>query len=87
MVSGLIEAFVLISVKQDASSPDLDFMNNVKKEIVKLKGVKEVNGVFGLYDFVIRVETETPEEMGTLVTQTLRRIKGVTQTETMVIGF
>jgi DNA-binding Lrp family transcriptional regulator len=86
-VSGLIEAFVLVSVKQDASSPDLDFMNNVKKEIVKLKGVKEVNGVFGLYDFVIRVETETPEEMGTLVTQTMRRIKGVTQTETMVIGF
>ena len=83
----MIEAFVLVSVKQDASSPDLDFMNNVKKEIVKLKGVKEVNGVFGLYDFVVRVETETPEEMGTLVTQTMRRIKGVTQTETMVIGF
>jgi DNA-binding Lrp family transcriptional regulator len=86
-VSGLIEAFVLVSVKQDASSPDLDFMNNVKMEIVKLKDVKEVNGVFGLYDFVVRVETETAEEMGTLVTQTLRRIKGVTQTETMVIGF
>lgn len=83
----MIEAFVLVSVKQDASSPDLDFMNNVKMEIVKLKGVKEVNGVFGLYDFVVRVETETAEEMGTLVTQTLRRIKGVTQTETMVIGF
>lgn len=83
----MIEAFVLVSVKQDASSPDLDFMNNVKKEIVKLKGVKEVNGVFGLYDFVVRVETETAEEMGTLVTHTMRRIKGVTQTETMVIGF
>jgi DNA-binding Lrp family transcriptional regulator len=86
-VSGLIEAFVLVSVKEDASHPDLDFMNNVKKEIVKLKGVKEVNGVFGLYDFVIRVETETPEEMGILVTQAMRAIKGVTQTETMIIGF
>lgn len=86
-MSGLIEAFVLVSVKEDASRPDLDFMNNVKKEIVKLKGVKEVNGVFGLYDFVVRVETETPEEMGILVTQTMRMIKGVTQTETMIIGF
>jgi len=83
----LIEAFVLVSVKEDASRPDLDFMNNVKKEIVKLKGVKEVNGVFGLYDFVVRVETETPEEMGILVTQTMRIIKGVTRTETMIIGF
>ncbi len=83
----MIEAFVLVSVKEDASSPDLDFMNNVKKEIVKLKGVKEVNGVFGLYDFVVRVETETPEEMGILVTQTMRIIKGVTKTETMIIGF
>jgi DNA-binding Lrp family transcriptional regulator len=83
----MIEAFVLVSVKQDASSPDLDFMNNVKKEIAKLKGVKEVSGVFGLYDFVVRVETQTPEEMGALVTQTMRRIKGVSQTETMVIGF
>lgn len=83
----MIEAFVLVSVKEDASRPDLDFMNNVKKEIVKLKGVKEVNGVFGLYDFVVRVETETPEEMGILVTQTMRIIKGVTRTETMIIGF
>lgn len=83
----MVEAFVLVRVQQAASSPDLDFMQGVKEEIAKLDGVKEVKGVFGLYDFVAMVETGTPEELGILVTQTIRNVKGVAQTETMVVGF
>jgi DNA-binding Lrp family transcriptional regulator len=83
----VVEALVLIRVQQVTMNPDLDYMQTVKEQITKLKGVKGVKGVFGLYDFVASVETETPEELGILVTHTIRNVKGVAQTETMVVGF
>lgn len=83
----MVEAVILFRVQHVTSNPDLDSMQAIKEEIAKLKGVKEVKGVFGLYDFVALVETETPEELGILVSQTIRNIKGVARTETMVVGF
>jgi DNA-binding Lrp family transcriptional regulator len=81
------EAFVLIRVQQDSSNLDPEFMNSVKKELAKVEGVKEVKGVFGIYDFVAIVQTETTEELGKLVTRTMKKIKGVVQTDTMIVGF
>ena len=81
------EAFVLIKVQQDESRADPEFMNCVKKEIAKLKGVKEVRGVFGLYDFIAKVEADSVKDLGILVTKDMKNIKGVVQTDTMVVGF
>lgn len=81
------EAFVLIRVQQDPSNLDPEFMNSVKKMLTEIEGVKEVKGVFGIYDFVAVVQTKTVEELGTLVTRTMKNIKGVVQTDTMVVGF
>lgn len=83
----MLEAYVLIKVIQTESTPDLDFIMNVEKRIAELKGVKQVKGVFGLFDFIASVEAQTPEELGILVTQTLRNVKGVAQTETLIVGF
>jgi DNA-binding Lrp family transcriptional regulator len=83
----VIEAFVLVRVHHAAANPDLDFIHTIKKEIAKLKGVKKVKGVFGLYDFVVSVQAETAEELGTLVTNTILNVKGVAHTETMVVAF
>jgi anthranilate phosphoribosyltransferase len=80
----MVEAFVLIRV---GSGEALNFMKTVKEEVCRVKGVKEIFGVFGRYDFVIRVETKTLEELGNLVTDKIRGIQGVLTTETLVIGF
>ncbi|MEM3626638.1 MAG: Lrp/AsnC ligand binding domain-containing protein [Candidatus Bathyarchaeia archaeon] len=80
----MVEAFVLVRV---GSSETLNFMKSVKEEICRVKGVKEIYGVFGRYDFVVRVETKTLEELGNLVADCVRGIKGVQTTETLVIGF
>ncbi|MEM3618549.1 MAG: Lrp/AsnC ligand binding domain-containing protein [Candidatus Bathyarchaeia archaeon] len=69
------------------SSEALNFMKTVKEEVRKIEGVKEIFGVFGRYDFVVRVETRTLEELGNLVTDKIRGINGVLTTETLVIGF
>jgi DNA-binding Lrp family transcriptional regulator len=80
----MVEAFVLIRV---GSSEALNFMKTVKQEICEVKGVKDIYGVFGRYDFVVRVEIGKLEDLGKLVTDCIRGIKGVVSTETLVIGY
>ena len=81
------EAFVLIRVQQDPTSSDPDFLFSVKQKIAKIQGVKEVKGVFGIYDLVAVVETKSVQDLGILVGKNLKNIRGVTQTDTMVVGF
>lgn len=69
------------------SSETLNFMKSVKEKICAVKGVKEVYGVFGRVDFVIRVEAKSLPELGGLITDCIRGIEGVQTTETLVIGF
>ena len=80
----MVEALVLV---RTGSSETLNLMKTVKEEICKVKGVKEVYGVFGRYDFAAKVQTETTQELGNLVTDCIRGIHGVVYTETLVIGF
>ncbi|HML04034.1 MAG TPA: Lrp/AsnC ligand binding domain-containing protein [Candidatus Bathyarchaeia archaeon] len=80
----MVEALVLVRV---GSGEATNFMKTVKQEISKVKGVKKVYGIFGRYDFAVMVEAKTNEEMGNLVTDCIRGIKGVTYTETLVMGF
>lgn len=79
-----MEAFILVRV---GSSDCMNFIKTVKEQLIKTKCVKEVQGVFGRYDFVVRVETKTSEELGNVVTDLIRGIEGVQTTETLVIGF
>jgi DNA-binding Lrp family transcriptional regulator len=80
----MVEALVLV---RTGSSETLNLMKTVKEEISKVKGVKEIYGVFGRYDFAVKVQTKTTEELGNLVTDSIRGIHGVVYTETLVIGF
>ncbi|MGD0978773.1 MAG: Lrp/AsnC ligand binding domain-containing protein [Candidatus Bathyarchaeia archaeon] len=80
----MVEAIVLVRA---GSSENLNFMKTVQEELSKVKGVKEVNGVFGRWDFVIKLETRTLGDLGNLVTDCVRSIKGIQSTETLVMGF
>jgi DNA-binding Lrp family transcriptional regulator len=83
----LVEAFVLVRVRPARPDEASNVMKTVKETIAKVRGVKEIKGVFGRYDFVATAEVGTAEELGTLVTDTIRNIKGVAETETLVVGF
>jgi len=78
-----LEAFVLIRV---GTGEELNFAKTVKEHISRVKGVKEVYGVFGRYDLIARVEAKTLEDLSNLVTDKIRGIKGVLSTESLVIG-
>jgi len=80
----MVEALILV---RTGSGETLNLMKTVKEKIRKVKGVKEVYGVFGRYDFVVKLETKTTEELGNLVTDCIRGIEGVVYTETLMVGF
>ena len=83
----MVEAFVLVRVRPARPDEASNVMKTLKETIAKVRGVKEIKGVFGRYDFVATAEVGTAEELGTLVTDTIRNIKGVAETETLVVGF
>ena len=80
----MTEAFVLIRV---GAGESWNFAKTVSDEVRKINGVKEVYGVFGRYDLVVKMEGKTLEALGNLVADHIRGIKGVISTETLVIGF
>jgi DNA-binding Lrp family transcriptional regulator len=80
----MVESFVLVRV---GTSEAMNFTKTVKECLVKTRGVKDVYGVFGRWDFVVKVETKTLEDLGKLVTDSIRGINGVVSTETLIIGF
>jgi DNA-binding Lrp family transcriptional regulator len=83
----LVEAFILVRVRPASLDEASNVMKNVKETIAKIRGVKEIKGVFGRYDFIATAEVGTAEQLGTLVTGTIRNIKAVAETETLVVGF
>jgi DNA-binding Lrp family transcriptional regulator len=75
----MITAFVLLSV-------DRGKINDVADDLVTIDGVSEVHSVAGRYDLVTVIRVATNEELADLVTDHIRQIEGITQSETL-IGF
>ncbi|WP_297063664.1 Lrp/AsnC ligand binding domain-containing protein [Thermococcus sp.] len=73
----MIEAFVLIVVKP----------GNEEKVYEKLKDdprVKEAYRVYGEYDIILRVEVPTIDDLDKFHDETLRKIKEIEMTETLI---
>ena len=72
-------AFVLINC-------DLGFENVIINELKHLENVKEVQGVFGAYDIIIKVESESKERLRDTITWKIRKLNRVRSTLTLVIA-
>lgn len=80
----LVTAFVLVKV---GTSEHLNFAKSAKDEMLKIKGVKSVYGVFGRYDLVVNVEAKDLEELSRMIMDKMRAIHGVMATESLIIGY
>ncbi|HID44036.1 MAG TPA: Lrp/AsnC family transcriptional regulator [Archaeoglobaceae archaeon] len=56
---------------------------SVYDEIKALKGVVEVNIVYGVYDIVVKVKTEDNDELRRLI-EFVRKISGIRSTLTLI---
>jgi DNA-binding Lrp family transcriptional regulator len=70
-------AFVLINTEMGAES-------EVLKALDKLTDVKEAYVVYGVYDVIIKVESETMEKLKSVITWNIRRLNKVRSTLTMM---
>lgn len=63
-----------------------DQVNDVAEALVDLDGVGEVHSVAGRYDLVAILRVAENEALARLVTDHIRQIEGITESETL-IGF
>lgn len=73
----MISAYVLMRIK-----PGMD--RTVLKVAKKLTQVKATETLYGEYDMLIRVEVETLDDLDSFIFDTIRNIKGVESSTTLI---
>ena len=71
-------AYVLISC-------DLGFDAEIIDEIKQLEDVKEVHWVFGAYDILVKLESDSGESLRDTITWKIRKLNRVRSTLTLVV--
>jgi DNA-binding Lrp family transcriptional regulator len=69
-------AFVLINAEMGA---------DLAKDLRAIPEVKEFYGVYGVYDYVVRLEANTMEQLKDAITNRIRRMENVRSTLTMMV--
>ena len=82
----LIKAFILITFV-GGTGEHLSWFKKTKEELMNIKGIREVYGVFGRWDIITRVESSTIEDLRDLVTDKIRSVPGVQSSETVIVIF
>ena len=72
-----IEAYVLLNC-------DLGLEDSVVKSLMAIPEVYEVKGVFGVYDFVVKIRTDSEEEIKQAITR-VRSIETIKSSLTMMV--
>lgn len=71
-------AFVLINV-------EIGSEDEVLRSFKPISEVKEAHLVYGVYDIIARIETETMQELKDAVSRKIRRVDKVRSTLTMIV--
>ncbi len=74
----MIAAYVLMRIK-----PGMD--RNVLHDVRKLTQVKNLETLYGEYDMLVKVEVETLDELDSFIFDTIRTIKGVEASTTLIV--
>ena len=60
--------------------------NELIQELKKIKNVKEVFIIYGVYDVVVKIEAETMEELKMVVTSQIRKLSNMLSTLTLIVS-
>jgi DNA-binding Lrp family transcriptional regulator len=74
----LATAFILINAETSSES-------EVLKDLTAIPEVKEVHMVYGVYDIIAKVETETMQNLKDTISWKVRRLDKVRSTLTMIV--
>ena len=65
-------------------SCDLGFDVEIIDEIKQLEDVKEVHGIFGAYDIIVKLESDDVENLKDIITWKIRKLNRVRSTLTLM---
>jgi DNA-binding Lrp family transcriptional regulator len=71
------KAYVLINTVPDVEEEFL-------QELRKIEGIREATSVYGIYDFVAKVEGDSLEKVKETITWKIRRLKDVRASVTLI---
>jgi len=78
-VINLVSAYIMMKMQ-------VGMDEQVLTEIKKLEQIEEANATYGSYDLVIKVNFRTIEDLDRFIFEKIRRIKGITETSSMIVA-
>ena len=75
-----VTAYIFVSFRSEGSLSQ----RNLAEDVSKIPGVYEVAVISGEWDILLKVRAASVEEIGTLVVDRLRAMKGIEKTQTCV---
>jgi DNA-binding Lrp family transcriptional regulator len=60
-------------------------MPEVLKKVKAVEGVQEAEMIYGVYDIVAKLKTETMDQLKQIITYNIRRINNVLTTQTLLV--
>lgn len=72
------QAIVLINMKPD--------VEGISDKLSEMPEVSEHHGLYGIYDLIIFVESESMSDLKDVINTKIRRLEGINSTLTMIVG-
>ncbi len=69
-------AYVLINCQSG-------FENSIIENLIKIREVKEVQGIFGEYDIFVKIESDSQAKLQDILTKKIRKIPNITSTNSL----
>ena len=69
-------AYVLINCQSG-------FENSIIEKLIKIREVKEVQGIFGEYDIFVKIESDSQAKLQDILTKKIRKIPNITSTNSL----
>jgi DNA-binding Lrp family transcriptional regulator len=76
-----MRAYVFLETKPGTSEQVLQYLRNISG----LKGVKQVDSVYGRFDAIVIVEGDDLNQIGDLVYRVIEKVPNVLHTETSIV--
>lgn len=73
-----VKAYVFLVTKPGTSL-------EVAKEIRRIKGIQSADPIYGRFDVVITIETDSPEALTRLVYEVIEKVPNILRTETSIV--
>ncbi len=64
---------------------EVDALESILAELKSLESVKEVSGLFGSYDIIVKLEVASEEELEDIVVSKIRNLKNIRTTLTLIV--